>query len=148
MLKNTGWNSLFESLLHQHSVLEWITLLSNVCFQYFIFSIFFFKILFIYFLERGQGREKGREISLWGCLLPACDWGPGPQPRHVPWLGIKLVTFWFSGQSYIHWATRPGLLVYILSTCCSHSPDHFSCIDMCSCLYLLDILIGFSSQIK
>ena len=26
------------------------------------------------------------------------------QPRHVPWLGIKLVTFWFTGWWSIHWA--------------------------------------------
>ena len=28
-----------------------------------------------------------------------------PQPRHVPWLGIQLVTLWFAGQHSIHWAT-------------------------------------------
>ena len=32
-------------------------------------------------------------------------WGPGPQPRHVPWLGIERVTLWFTGQCSIHWAT-------------------------------------------
>ena len=31
--------------------------------------------------------------------------GPGLQPRHVPWLGIKLVTFWFAGWCPTHWAT-------------------------------------------
>ena len=25
--------------------------------------------------------------------------------RHVPWLGIKLVTLWFAGRHSIHWAT-------------------------------------------
>ena len=33
--------------------------------------------------------------------------GPGPKPRHVPWLGIEPVTLWFAGQHSIHWAT-PG----------------------------------------
>ena len=33
------------------------------------------------------------------------NWGPGPQPRHVPWLGIKLATFLFAGQRSVHWAT-------------------------------------------
>ena len=32
-------------------------------------------------------------------------WGPSPQPRHVPWLGIKLVILWFSVQHFIHWGT-------------------------------------------
>ena len=39
-----------------------------------------------------------------GCLL--CAPPPGTrQPRHVPWLGIKPVTFWFIGPHSIHWAT-------------------------------------------
>ena len=40
-----------------------------------------------------------------GCLLHAPNWAPGLQPRHVPWLGIKLVTLWFAGRHSIHWAT-------------------------------------------
>ena len=30
-----------------------------------------------------------------GCLSCAPYGGPGPQPRHVPRLGIELVTLWF-----------------------------------------------------
>ena len=49
-----------------------------------------------------------------GCLSCAPYWGPGPQPRHVPWLGIKLVTLRFAGQHSIHWATPArALLIYI-----------------------------------
>ena len=32
-------------------------------------------------------------------------WGPGQQPRYVPWLGIELVTLWFIGLCSIDWAT-------------------------------------------
>ena len=46
---------------------------------------FFLKILFIYFLERGERREKEREINIivWeitsiGCLLHAHNWGTWP----------------------------------------------------------------------
>ena len=41
--------------------------------------------------------------------------GPGPQPRHVPWLGIKLETLWFAGWHSIHWATpaRATFLIFI-----------------------------------
>ena len=42
-----------------------------------------------------------------GCLSHTRYWGPGPQPRHLPWLGIKLATLWFIGQHVIHWATGP-----------------------------------------
>ena len=61
----------------------------------------FFKDFIYLFLERVEGREKGRETSMCGCL--SC--GPGLQPRHVPWLGIKLVTLWFADQHWIYWAT-------------------------------------------
>ena len=45
-----------------------------------------------------------RNINLW---LPwSCGpySGPGPQRRHVPWLGIEPATLWFSGQHSVHWA--------------------------------------------
>ena len=49
------------------------------------------------------------------------NWGPGPQPRHVPWLGIELAPLWFAGQhpSYTtctHWATPARVKVYIFCT--------------------------------
>ena len=40
-----------------------------------------------------------------GCLSRVPTWGPGPQPRHVPWLGIEPATLWFAGWHSIHWAT-------------------------------------------
>ena len=46
---------------------------------------YFLKILFIYLLERGEGKgERGRETSMCGCLSHTPNWGPGLQPRHVP----------------------------------------------------------------
>ena len=52
-----------------------------------------------------------------GCLLHAPYWGPGPQPRHVPWLGIKPATLWFAGWCSIHWA--------IPARACSLNFSHF-----------------------
>ena len=46
-----------------------------------------------------------------GCLSRTPYWGPGLQPRHVPWLGIELVTLWFTGWHSIHWAT-PAMAVF------------------------------------
>ena len=40
-----------------------------------------------------------------GCLSHDPYWGPGLQPRCVPWLGIKPVTLWFAGGHSFHWAT-------------------------------------------
>ena len=73
-------------------------------------KLYFLKILFIYIQRDEKGEREGekhpcvRETSIaWLSHTP--NWGPGPQPRHVPWWGIKLVTFWFTGQHATHWAT-------------------------------------------
>ena len=51
-------------------------------------SLSFFKD-FIYFQREGKGgRKKGRE-TLVSCLLHTPSWGPGPQSRRMPWLGIE-----------------------------------------------------------
>ena len=65
------------------------------------------------------GRRRGREKSMCGCLSCAPHWGPGLQPRHVLWLGIKLVTFWFTGWCLIHWATpaRADRWLMTVKTC-------------------------------
>ena len=61
---------------------------------------------FIYlFLERGEGRERGRETSMCDSLLHIPYCGPDQQPRHTPWLEIKSGTLWFTGHHSIHWAT-------------------------------------------
>ena len=44
------------------------------------------------------------------CLLHAPHWGPSPQPRHVPWLGIELVTAWFTAYAQSTELHQPGLL--------------------------------------
>ena len=82
------------------------------------FLSFFLKILFIYFYTEGMGRSKrGRETSMCGCLSHTHYWGPGPQPRPVPWLGDKPVTVWFTDQHSIHWHT-PARAEFLLSLCC------------------------------
>ena len=64
-----------------------------------------FVLRFYLFTVREQGgRRRGRETSI-RCLSHTPSWGPGLQPKHVPWLGIKPVTFQFAGQRSIHWTT-------------------------------------------
>ena len=70
----------------------------------------FWKMLFIFREREREGEREGekhwcvRDTSI-GCLLHATYWGPGLQPRHVPWLRIKPVTFQFTDWHLIHWAT-------------------------------------------
>ena len=67
---------------------------------------FFLKILYIYFWREGKGkRKRGSETSI-GCLSHTPpNWGPDPQPRHMPWLGIKPETFQFADWRSTHGAT-------------------------------------------
>ena len=54
-----------------------------------------------------------------GCLSCTSYWGPAPQPRNVPWLGIKAVTLCFKGQCSIHWDTparAPWCFLYSLNS--------------------------------
>ena len=39
------------------------------------------------------------------CLSCTPSWGPGPQPRHMPWPRIKPAIFPFVGWRPTHWAT-------------------------------------------
>ena len=67
-------------------------------------SLIFFPLPRL-FLEREEERERGRETSMFGCLLCAPQQGPSQQTRHVPWLRFEPMTSWFTGQRSIHWAT-------------------------------------------
>ena len=49
-----------------------------------------------------------------GWLLCAPSWEPGPQLRHVPWLGIKSVALWFTGWHSIHWATPATNALFLM----------------------------------
>ena len=75
---------------------------------------FVWNILFIS-REGKRGRKKGREISMCHCLLHTPYWGPSPQPRHVSWPGIELVTLCLSGQHSIYSATpaRAGFFLLL-----------------------------------
>ena len=80
----------------------------------------FFKVFLRFYLlicrQRGrEGERKGeRETSMCGWLSHTLYWGPGPQPRHVPWLGIKQASLPFSGQYSVHWATPVRAIFYYI----------------------------------
>ena len=84
---------------------KWLLLIHAFAILYLLSSCDFF------FLERGKGRKTSmseRNITSISCLSHAPNQGPGPQPRHVPWLGIEPATFHSAGQYSIHGATQPG----------------------------------------
>ena len=60
------------------------------------------KELIFIFRERVRGGEKNQYVVA-SCV--PFHWGPGPQPRHVSWLGIKPATLWLACLRSIHWAT-------------------------------------------
>ena len=97
-----------------------ITVLKEFEVKYILSEDSFFKRDFIHlFLERG--REGEREEKKHQCVVGlsgAPYWGPVLQPRHVPLLGIKPATLWFTGWCSIHWAT-PARAIWKLFINCS-----------------------------
>ena len=45
------------------------------------------------------------------CLSCGPHWGPGPQPRHVPWLVIEPATFWFTARNQSTELHQPGKIL-------------------------------------
>ena len=104
----TERNHTFQFLLRRllgNGGREWLCLLIS-------FSIlnqgYFSSLL----LEREERREEGRERNInarekhW--LITSCerlDWGSDPQPRYVPWSGIKHVTFPLLEDTPTNWTT-------------------------------------------
>ena len=115
------WKS-FKGELKLGFFFSWIiTINSFFCFleKYYmsIHSYFFYDFISL-FLDREEGSEEEKERNMCGCLWHSPYWAPGLQPRHVPWLGIKLATPWFVGQCSIHWDTpaRAEYTFFILKT--------------------------------
>ena len=48
-----------------------------------------------------------------GCLSRGPHWGPGPQPRHVTWLGIEPLTLWFADHAQSTELHQPGLCIVL-----------------------------------
>ena len=79
----------------------------------FSFLFFFLRFCLFIFREGKKRRKRGREIAMCSCLSPTPYWGPGPQPRHVSWLGMEPVTLWFTGWHSLHWTTpAKGLISF------------------------------------
>ena len=47
-------------------------------------EIFFLKKILLIFRAKGREGKREEETSMCGCLLYPPNWGPGPQPRHMP----------------------------------------------------------------
>ena len=81
----------------------------------FFFNQYIFKRFYLFtFRERKGGRKRGRETSMCGCFLSTPYGERGLQPRHMPWLGIELVTLWFAGCYSILLATPARACLFFL----------------------------------
>ena len=77
-------------------------------FFFFCLSFKNFWKRFYLFIFRERVKEGEREGEKYQCVVVSCTshhWGPGPQSRHVPWLGFVWVTLWFIVWHSIHWVT-------------------------------------------
>ena len=137
-----NWVRRFQAKEHQQQrsqanmpgVPRWHSLLpvkpsSSAPFSGKVFGVLFSFLIVYLFIFREQGREEEREGEIHQCVVASCvppTWGPGPQPRHVSWLGIEPVTLWFTGRRHsIHWATPPraGKCFWFLQITITHSLD-------------------------
>ena len=73
-----------------------------------IFRNFHFIFLKLLKRNRKRRRKRRRETSMCGCLSVAPHWGPGLQPRHVPWLGIEPTTLYFAARAQSTQLYQPG----------------------------------------
>ena len=75
-----------------------------------LYFYFFKKISFIYFWQsrREEEREGEKHQRVVASRVP-CTREPGPQPRHVPQLGIKRATLWFTASVQSTEPHQPGL---------------------------------------
>ena len=71
----------------------------------FILFIFLRFYLFIFREREREGERKGEKHQCVVASHVPPHWGPGLQPRHVPWLEIKLAIPGLAGWHSSHWAT-------------------------------------------
>ena len=82
----------------------------SLSFWWATFIYLFFKVLYIF--REGERKDKEREGNMMcekhqcGCLSHTPNWGPGLQPRLVPWLGIELAIFRSAGWCSVYWAPK------------------------------------------
>ena len=87
------------------------------------------------FLERGKGKERERNIMC-GCLSHTRCWGPGLQPRHVPWLGIELPLFGSQAGAQSTELPQPGLEQLLLINILSLSSNYTQLLIGCFVFFL------------
>ena len=105
------WGSSEETVAGRvaHSLSDWEALYQFWIYFLIYFLSLFLKRFYLFILEGKVGRNWGRETSVCCCLSCAPYWGPGLQPRRVPWLGIEPATLWFTGWCSSIETHQPGL---------------------------------------
>ena len=103
------------------------------------------KILLIFRKKRKEG-ESGKEISMFKrnidqlLLVGPPSWGPGPQLRQVPWLGIEPVAFSLQeytqsteqhqwGQLFKSEKEKRGGHNYRLNLVLKDTQNHMQCVE-------------------
>ena len=75
------WLSALRDPGSKHNLIATST--PSLCLNLRLFLSFLFLFFKILFSERGEEKERGREISICCGLSHSPYWGPGLQPRHV-----------------------------------------------------------------
>ena len=65
-------------------------------------------------------------LSMCGCLSCTPYWGAGLQPKHMPWLGVELVTLWFTAHTQSTKLHQPDFIKQFKKTSPLHEKGAFS----------------------
>ena len=69
-----------------------------IIYCYFIYLFIYLLTYLFIFRERGrEGEREKHECVVASHMAPSGDLAQ--KPRHVPWLGINLVTLWFTAHT-------------------------------------------------
>ena len=94
----TFYDKVASDIIQDDSKYLWHDVLLTVKLCILFAALFNFIYLFIFGEKGKEGEKEGEKHRCAGetsvrCLLHVPSWGPGPQLRHVLWLGIEPATF-------------------------------------------------------
>ena len=100
--------------------------------------------IYLFFREWKGGRKRGRETSMCSCFSCTPHWGPGLQPRRVPWLGIEPETLWVTACDKSTELHQPGFILTIFKCTAQWHEAHSPCSATITIIRLQNFLVSLN----